>query len=627
MLKVLHGADFHLDSPFSGLKPDAAARRRGEQRELLARLTDLAREREADLVLLSGDLLDGDLVFRETVQALARALGEIPCPVFLAPGNHDWYGPQSPYAALEWPGNVHLFTGPELGAVRLPELGCTVWGAAFCAPRQSASPLRGFHAPAEGVQLAVLHGEVAAQGDYGPISEEDIAASGLDYLALGHVHQYSGLRRAGETFWAYPGCPEGRGFDELGEKGVLWLEVEKGRTEAEFVPLCRRRYQILSVDLTGQADPAAAVLAALSSRPGLEQIAGKADASLKSAAWNTGKVTAHHAIAPTGELPPDNLKPEERSLYFMIATAFCLQFHPPMRYEARKIVLNLADTRWEVTGRRMVDAGWTAFSKDEDDDRQEEESLPPVEQGDAVTCRTVESVKKKTSPPSRFSEGTLIEAMANVHRFVGDAEAKATLRETRGIGTEATRAKVLETLKERGYLALDKKSIVSTPLGREIIDLTPPALKDPITTAEWESRLEAIAQGRETLDAFLAEQKKILPELLAPILGDGRPAFPCPDCGAALNRRRRKKDGSWFWGCTAYPDCKVILPDENGKPGKARPKPALSEYACPVCGKPLVKRSGAKGEFYGCSGYPGCKKTWPVAPNGAPDFNAKKRGK
>ena len=166
-----------------------------------------------------------------------------------------------------------------------------------------------------------------------------------------------------------------------------------------------------------------------------------------------------------------------------------------------------------------------------------------------------------------------------------------------------------------------------TPLGREIIDLTPPALRDPITTAEWESRLEAIAQGRETLDAFLAEQKKILPDLLAPILGDGTPAFPCPSCGAALNRRKRKKDGSWFWGCTAYPACKVILPDDHGKPGKARPKPALSEHACPACGKPLVKRSGAKGEFYGCSGYPGCKKTWPVAPGGAPDFNAKKRGK
>ena len=250
MLKVLHGADFHLDSPFAGVRPDAAARRRGEQRELLARLTDLAREREADLVLLSGDLLDGDLVFRETVQALARALGEIPCPVFLAPGNHDWYGPQSPYAALEWPGNVHLFTGPELGAVRLPELGCTVWGAAFCAPRQSASPLRGFHAPAEGVQLAVLHGEVAAQGDYGPISEEDIAASGLDYLALGHVHAPSAMNRAGSTVWAYPGCPQGRGFDETGDRGFLFGDVEPGRVDMQFVPFARRRYEILTVDVS-----------------------------------------------------------------------------------------------------------------------------------------------------------------------------------------------------------------------------------------------------------------------------------------------------------------------------------------------------------------------------------------
>ena len=180
MLKVLHGADFHLDSPFSGLKPDAAARRRGEQRELLARLTDLAREREADLVLLSGDLLDGDLVFRETLQALHQVLEEMEAPVFLAPGNHDWYGPQSLYAALEWPGNVHLFTGPELGAVRLPELGCTVWGAAFCAPRQSASPLRGFHAPAEGVQLDHHPDPHKSRAQYLPLLELSVAEAPED---------------------------------------------------------------------------------------------------------------------------------------------------------------------------------------------------------------------------------------------------------------------------------------------------------------------------------------------------------------------------------------------------------------------------------------------------------------
>lgn len=377
-----------------------------------------------------------------------------------------------------------------------------------------------------------------------------------------------------------------------------------------------------------QFDGAAAVLAALSSVPGLEQVAGTADVSLKSCAWNTQKVTAHHAIAPTGEMPPDNLKPAECDLYLMIATAFCLQFHPAMRYEAQKVAVTLADTRWEATGRHVLDPGWTRFTgSDEEQDGAPDQALPPLEQGDALQCRDVQILKKKTSPPSRFSEGTLIEAMANVHRFVSDADAKATLRETKGIGTEATRAKVLETLKERGYLALDKKSVVSTPLGREIIDLTPPALKDPITTAEWESMLESIAQGKETLDAFLAEQVRILPDLLTPILGDGKPAFPCPDCGAALNRRKRNKDGSWFWGCMAYPDCKVILPDDNGKPGTARPKPVLSEHICKACGKPLIKRTGAKGEFYGCSGYPGCKKTYPVAPDGAPDFEAKRRGK
>ena len=89
LLTIIHGADFHLDSPFSGLSPQRAAQRRGEQRQLLSALAALAREKGADLVLLAGDLLDGRQTYRETAQALARALGDIPCPVFLAPGNHD----------------------------------------------------------------------------------------------------------------------------------------------------------------------------------------------------------------------------------------------------------------------------------------------------------------------------------------------------------------------------------------------------------------------------------------------------------------------------------------------------------------------------------------------------------
>ena len=269
MLKLIHASDFHLDSPFSGLGPEQAALRRGEQRELIARLADLAREKRADLVLLSGDLLDSERVFRETVQALAGALAAIPCPVFIAPGNHDFYSPASPYASLDWPSHVHLFTSGEMEAVPLPELNCTVYGRAFTAPHQDKSPLEGFFAAGEGIRLGCLHGDVAPQSRYGPITQEEIAASGLHYLALGHIHQDSGLQRAGDVYWAYPGCPEGRGFDELGEKGVLYLEVDETAAAAQFIPLCRRRYESLTVDITGRS-PLEAVRSALPAETGAD---------------------------------------------------------------------------------------------------------------------------------------------------------------------------------------------------------------------------------------------------------------------------------------------------------------------------------------------------------------------
>ena len=237
MLKIIHAADFHLDSPFSGLMPAGAVQRRREQRQLLERLAALVQARGADLVLLAGDLLDGDRVYRETVQALTAALGAMPCPVFLAPGNHDFYSGDSAYAAVDWPDNVHLFTGGEMEAVPLPELNCTVYGRAFLVPHEEGSPLSGFRAEGDGLRLGVLHGEVGTDGGYAPMTEEEIAASGLHYLALGHIHQCSGLKRAGDTFWAYPGCPEGRGFDETGDKGVLYGELEPGACRVEFVPL------------------------------------------------------------------------------------------------------------------------------------------------------------------------------------------------------------------------------------------------------------------------------------------------------------------------------------------------------------------------------------------------------
>ncbi len=254
MLKVIHAADLHLDSPFSGLPPARAAQRREELRQLPDRLAELANGRQADLVLLAGDLLDSARCTRETVQALARALGRIHAPVFLAPGNHDPYTNDSPYAQPIWPDNVHIFTSPVPEGVVLESLGCTVYGAAFTQEHPERGLLEGFCAGQEdGLSLMVAHGNTMGE-DYGGITPAQIRDSGLAYLALGHIHQGSGLQQAGDTFWAYPGCPEGRGFDETGDKGVLEVILDGGRVQAQLLSLCSRRYEILNVDVTDAED-------------------------------------------------------------------------------------------------------------------------------------------------------------------------------------------------------------------------------------------------------------------------------------------------------------------------------------------------------------------------------------
>ena len=263
MIKIVHAADLHLDSAFSALTAEQAAMLRREQRRILEEIAAQAERVSADLLLLSGDLFDSDRCFGETEEALCRAFEQTRARIFISPGNHDWYGPRSPWARMKLPENVHVFTSPAPEKIELPELGCTVWGAAFLSD-SADPPLAGFRAEGDGVNIMVLHGETGTpDSKYGYISEADIAASGLDYLALGHVHKFSGVQRAGETFYAYPGCAMGRGFDETGEKGLLCGNVEKGGCSLRFTPLSGRKYEILTVDITDAEDVSAAVRAAL----------------------------------------------------------------------------------------------------------------------------------------------------------------------------------------------------------------------------------------------------------------------------------------------------------------------------------------------------------------------------
>ena len=261
MLTFLHAADFHLDSPFRSLSPDQAAERRQEQRQLLSRLADAVAAHRADLLFLSGDLFDGQRARSETVQILYHTLEELEAEVFLAPGNHDPWTASSPYGKLTWPAHVHIFSSPAPERVVLPRLNAVVYGSAFTSPSRTDGPLAGFRVSPEDRSMArfgCFHGDLAAAGKYGPVTTEQIAASGLDYLALGHSHSASGLQKAGRTWYAWPGCPEGRGFDETGDKGVYAGTLENGQVTLEFVPLARRRYLTPCLDITGR-DPVRAL--------------------------------------------------------------------------------------------------------------------------------------------------------------------------------------------------------------------------------------------------------------------------------------------------------------------------------------------------------------------------------
>ena len=264
MLKFIHAADFHLDSPFGALTTQQAAARRRESRELAFRLANYVNQQGIDLVLLAGDLFDSNSAFRETGEQLAQAFGQMRARVFVAPGNHDWYGPGSPWLTVNWPENVTIFRENLLTAVDIPEWNLTIHGAAFTGDQQTAGFLAGFAAPEDGrTHIGLLHGEVdPAEDRYGPIRREEIAGSGLTYLALGHIHKRTEPFRCGGTLCAWPGCPEGRGFDELGEKGFYQGTLENGAVSLRFVPFARRRYEILEVDVTGK-DPRAALEAAL----------------------------------------------------------------------------------------------------------------------------------------------------------------------------------------------------------------------------------------------------------------------------------------------------------------------------------------------------------------------------
>lgn len=248
-VKILHIADTHIGRKYVNLSPEKASIRLSEV--LLTLEEAINRFSDASLVLMSGDIFEESCP-ESAVMFVSRIFSRNKDKhFFISCGNHDCRE-SAPIKLLfrESGSNVHIF-GDTIEKVRLEDISVNVYGVSFCAPSSYASLLRDFRAEDEDyINIMVLHADAFSDSRYNPISKDDISFSNLDYLALGHIHSFSGLHKSGNVCYAYPGVTEPGGFDETGKCGVIYGDVYIGNTELEFYPVSKREYHSIDIDIT-----------------------------------------------------------------------------------------------------------------------------------------------------------------------------------------------------------------------------------------------------------------------------------------------------------------------------------------------------------------------------------------
>lgn len=254
-MRLLHFADLHLDTPFCWANREQARKRRRNLRDTLLRICQVAVEQRVDALTCGGDLFEQERFTPDSAEFLRSTFAAVdPLPVFLAPGNHDWFGPQSLYRQVQWSPNVHVFDAAELTAVTLSE-GLTLWGAAHCAPANTPNFLDIFRVDRGGTHIALFHG--SARGDlwmqqtgklpHAPFLAEQIQKAGLQHALLGHFHH-----PVDATHHTYPGNPDPLCFGETWQGAAVLVAVtEDGAVTRERFTVATSNVSDVDVDLTG----------------------------------------------------------------------------------------------------------------------------------------------------------------------------------------------------------------------------------------------------------------------------------------------------------------------------------------------------------------------------------------
>lgn len=356
-----------------------------------------------------------------------------------------------------------------------------------------------------------------------------------------------------------------------------------------------------------------------------------ADTSRRSRAWNDKQVDAHHAIIPTSRPRPNGkLTQAEARIYELVSRFYLMQFHDDAVHREGKLTVRFGEHRFRASETAVLSPGWKALERRRRDpdaastDQRDEADKPPLPRlakGDPVHCGQVDIREKQTQPPQPFTDATLLSAMTHIARFVSDKALRQTLRDTDGLGTEATRAAIIETLFKRDYLTRESRYIRSTAKGKSLIAALPVSVTAPDRTAVWEATLERIRQGDGDPRAFLGDLQAEIRELVqgrgaagkpGALPGDGaaedgaHPEAPphCPKCRAVMTEREGRFGR--FFACTRFPGCKGTRPIEDAAPEDGT---GQKPVPCPHCFSPLVRRQGKKGWFWGCSNFPACRQT------------------
>ena len=376
---------------------------------------------------------------------------------------------------------------------------------------------------------------------------------------------------------------------QLGYEPKKVLEAAQSLYEKKYTSYPRSDCQYLPPNQFDDAPKILANLAKIKNQR-FANWAINADSTKKSLAWNKSKITAHHAIIPTTqEAMLGTLTEIERNIYLLIARQYIAQFYPEFVYDETTVNVDYKNELFTVKGKVTKQLGWKKLYANlqnlKPDEDEIEMLLPKMSKGDEVEYQKANILNRKTKPPSRFTPATLIQGMKEIHKYVKNPEAKKQLKDVYGIGTEATRATIIEDLIKRHFLLIrgKKKILEPTPQAYLLIDALPDDMTYPDATAIWEDKLHSMSEGDGTLQEFLKGQVEFTRELCEKAKtckieaadpkeyesNDNGEKIICPRCKVGYLKKRMSRSGL-FWGCTNYPACTMTCNDKDGKPDLTR---------------------------------------------------------